>query len=158
MVRLKQTPSGAINMAKETNKKAEKGAPKKTTKKVESTEVAMAVKKAPKAPKKAKVVPESFSVIMTGGKQYKVASGDTIKIEKLKDLKAGDKVVFDQVLMSYDGGTTKVGTPHVAGLKLEGEVIEEGRAKKVVVIKYKQKSRYFKNRGHRQPFMKVLIN
>jgi len=144
-------------MAKETKQKTEKEAPKKTAKKAETIPAVKAVKKAPKAPKKAKVAPESFSVIMTGGKQYKVASGDTIQIEKVKDLKAGDKIVFDQVLMSYDGSASKIGTPHVSGGKVEGEIVEEGRDKKVVVIKYKQKSRYFKNRGHRQPFMKVKI-
>jgi large subunit ribosomal protein L21 len=141
-------------MAKEDTKKA---TPAKTATKAVSKGSAPAVKKAPKAPRAPKAQPDSFSIILTGGKQYKVASGDTIKIEKIKDLKTGDKVVFDQVLMSYDGSAVKVGTPSVAGIKVEGEVVEEGRSKKVVVVKYKQKSRYFKNRGHRQPFMKVLI-
>lgn len=139
------------NMAKESSVKAET---KKTAPKAAASASSKAAPKAKKAPKAA---PESFSVIMTGGKQYKVASGDTIKIEKIKDLKAGDKVVFDQVLFAFDGSAAKVGTPSVQGAKVEGEVVEEGRNKKVVVIKYKQKSRYFKNRGHRQPFLKVKI-
>lgn len=100
-----------------------------------------------------------FSVIKTGGKQYVVASGDTVKIEKLEgDLKVGDKVTFDEVLLSDNGTATKVGTPSVSGAKVTGTVTEIGRAKKVTVIKYKPKVRYFKNRGHRQPFMKVVID
>ncbi|MEK7120826.1 MAG: 50S ribosomal protein L21 [Patescibacteria group bacterium] len=111
-----------------------------------------------KTSKKVKANPENFFVIRTGGKQYKVASGDVVKIEKIKNKKVGDKVSFDEVLFSYDGKEVKIGNPKVSGAKVMGEVVEEGRGKKVVVIKYKQKSRYFKNRGHRQPFIKVKLN
>jgi large subunit ribosomal protein L21 len=99
-----------------------------------------------------------FAVISTGGKQYKVAEGDSVKVEKISDtLKVGDAVVFDQVLLVDDGTTTKIGTPTVAGAKVEAVLTEIGRAKKVIVIKYKQKSRYFKKNGHRQPYSKVEI-
>ena len=99
-----------------------------------------------------------FAVINTGGKQYKVAEGDVVKVEKISDtLKAGDPVVFDQVLLVDDGTTTQIGTPTVAGAKVEGVFKEAGRAKKVIVIKYKQKSRYFKKNGHRQPYSEVEI-
>ena len=99
-----------------------------------------------------------FAVIHTGGKQYKVAEGDVLNVEKISDtIKVGDKVVFDQVLLIDDGKTTKIGTPTVAGAKVEAVFKEAGRAKKVIVIKYKQKSRYFKKNGHRQPFSKVEI-
>ena len=99
-----------------------------------------------------------FAVISTGGKQYKVAEGDFLKVEKISDdLKVGDKVVFDQVLLVDDGATTKIGTPTVSGAKVEATLAEIGRAKKVIVIKYKQKSRYFKKNGHRQPYSKVEI-
>lgn len=99
-----------------------------------------------------------IAVISTGGKQYKVAEGDVLNVEKISDtLKVGDKVVFDQVLLVDDGSTTKIGTPTVAGAKVEAVLKEAGRAKKVIVIKYKQKSRYFKKNGHRQPFSKVEI-
>jgi len=99
-----------------------------------------------------------FAVINTGGKQYKVAGGDVLKVEKISDtLKVGDKVVFDQVLLVDDGSTTKIGTPTVAGAKVEAVLKEIGRNQKVIVIKYKQKSRYFKKNGHRQPYSKVEI-
>ena len=100
----------------------------------------------------------SFSVIETGGKQYKVAVGDSIKIEKLSDtLKKGDVVSFDKVLLCDDGANTTVGAPYIAGAKVQAEITEAGRGKKIEVIKYKAKSRYFKLRGHRQPYMKVKI-
>lgn len=99
-----------------------------------------------------------FAVIKTGGKQYRVAVGESIKIEKLKgEYKKGDAVVFDQVLLTDDGKNTVIGTPLVAGVKVTGEIAVVGRAPKVTVIKYKQKSRYFKKNGHRQPYFKVTI-
>ena len=101
----------------------------------------------------------NFAVIQTGGKQYKVAPGETLKIEKLPgELKAGDKIVFDQVLLVNDGSKTLVGAPLVAGATVEATLEEEGRDKKIVVIRYRQKSRYFKKNGHRQPFMNVKIS
>lgn len=100
----------------------------------------------------------NFAVIKTGGKQYKVASGDTIIIEKIKgEYKAGDKLTFDQVLLTQDGDTTAIGAPMIAGAKVEGEIASIGRNKKITVIKYKQKSRYFKKNGHKQPHFKVKI-
>ena len=107
--------------------------------------------------KVAKVAPNSFWIIKTGGKQYKVASGNLVKVEKIRGKKEGDKVSFDDILLSFDGKDLKIGTPVVSGAKVSGIVEKEGRNKKVVVIKYKQKSRYFKNRGHRQPFMTIKI-
>jgi large subunit ribosomal protein L21 len=100
-----------------------------------------------------------FAIIQTGGKQYLVEEGSVVKIEKLSDShKAGDSVVFDQVLLSDNGAdATTVGTPFIKGAKVEGTVKKVGRAPKVVVIKYKAKSNYFKKRGHRQPFVEVKI-
>ena len=99
-----------------------------------------------------------FSVVMTGGKQYRVRVGDTLKIEKIKgDFKVGDKVVLDKILLTDDGATTKVGTPHVSGAKVEAELKEIGRDAKVVVVHYKAKSKYYKKAGHRQPFFKVAV-
>lgn len=101
---------------------------------------------------------EEFAVIATGGKQYRVAIGETITIEKMKDEhKKGDVVVFDQVLLTDSGTATTIGTPLVAGAKVSGIVESVGRAPKEIVIKYKQKSRYFKKNGHRQPYVKVTI-
>ncbi len=107
-----------------------------------------------------------FGVILTGGKQYKVAVGDTIKIEKMKaggaegkEFKEGDQIVFDKVLLVDDGkDSTNVGTPYVDNVKVSGKLLEIGRGEKVTVIKFKQKSRYFKKNGHRQPFFKVQID
>ncbi|MBU6370512.1 MAG: 50S ribosomal protein L21 [Patescibacteria group bacterium] len=99
-----------------------------------------------------------FAVIKTGGKQYKVAKGDSIKIEKLSGAsKAGDKVVFDQVLLVDNGKDTSIGTPYIKGATVEGTVEAAGRLPKIMVMHYKQKSRYFKKNGHRQPYLKVKI-
>lgn len=99
-----------------------------------------------------------FAVIETGGKQYQVMTGDVITIEKLpQNLKAGDKVTFDKVLLVDDGKNTTIGNPYISEAKVEATFKESGRASKISVIKYKQKSRYFKKNGHRQPFVKVQI-
>lgn len=99
-----------------------------------------------------------FAVIHTGGKQYKVAAGDLIKIEKIKSgAKVGDKIVFDKVLLSEGAKGTVVGTPYIAAATVEGTLDEIGRNKTVEVVKYKQKSRYYKKNGHRQPWFKVKI-
>ncbi|MEX0910403.1 MAG: 50S ribosomal protein L21 [Candidatus Paceibacterota bacterium] len=99
----------------------------------------------------------SFAVIKTGGKQYKVAEGDVLMIEKLPDLKEGSKVVFDDVLLVEDDGQTKVGEPVVKGAKVEADFIEEGKRKKLLVLRFKSKSNYKKVKGHRQPFTKIKI-
>lgn len=100
----------------------------------------------------------TFAVLATGGKQYIVKEGSVIKIEKLSDtLKKGDVVSFDKVLLQDDGTNTTVGAPYITGAKVQAEITEAGRGRKIEVIKYKAKSRYFKLRGHRQPYMKVRI-
>lgn len=101
---------------------------------------------------------DAFAVIATGGKQYKVRVGEIVKIEKLAgEHKEGGKVVFDKVLLVDNAGSTTVGAPFVAGSKVEAEIKEIGRDAKVTVIHYKQKSKYFKKYGHRQPYFKVAI-
>lgn len=107
---------------------------------------------------------KEFAIIETGGKQYMVSEGDTIKIEKLGlpagrqgDFKLGDPIVFDKVLLVDNGQDTTVGDPYIKEAKVQAEVRRIDRAKKVVVIKYKAKSNYFKKRGHRQPFFEVKI-
>ncbi len=100
-----------------------------------------------------------FAVIHTGGKQYKVSVGDSLKIEKLAgDFVAGDKVVFDKVLLVDNGTETTIGTPYINGAKVEAIFEKAGRAQKVTVIRYKQKSRYFKKNGHKQPYVQVKIS
>ncbi len=99
-----------------------------------------------------------FAVIKTGGKQYKVKVGDTLKIEKIEGKNKGDKISFEEVCLVDDGKNTKVGMPTVSGSKVEGEIVDVGRNAKVTVIHYKQKSRYYKKAGHRQPHLKIKIN
>ncbi len=108
--------------------------------------------------KTTKELSPAFSVILTGGKQYIVREGDIITIEKLDgEFEAGKSLAFDQVLMTTDGSKTTIGTPTVAGAKVTAEFIEEGKGDKVIVVKYKAKSRYYKKRGHRQPYMKFKV-
>ncbi len=100
-----------------------------------------------------------FAVIQTGGKQYKVSAGDTIKIEKLTgDFKIGDKITFDKVLFVDNGSDTTIGTPFIEGAQVIAIFEGAGRAQKIDVIKYKQKSRYFKKNGHRQQYFKIKID
>lgn len=99
-----------------------------------------------------------FAVIETGGKQYKVAAGDTIKVEKLATTaKEGDSLTFDKILLVADENVTKVGTPTIAGAKVTGTLVKNSRHPKILVVKYKQKSRYLKRNGHRQPYTEVKI-
>lgn len=101
---------------------------------------------------------DEFAVIQTGGKQYKVSEGTVVSVEKIKgEYKKGDKLSFDKVLLVDDGKNTTIGTPYIDGAKVDAEIMEIGRARKVLVMKYKQKSRYLKRNGHRQPFFKVKI-
>lgn len=98
-----------------------------------------------------------IAVIKTGGKQYKVKEGDALKIEKLL-LDAGKKVKFETLLIaSEDAKDFNVGMPSL-GEKVEGEILEHGKSDKVTVVKYKNKTRYLRTRGHRQQYTKVKIN
>ena len=99
----------------------------------------------------------AYAIVETGGKQYKVAEGDIFSIEKLKGHKAGDTVTFEKVLVIDDGKSTKVGTPYIEGATVEVELVEEGKGKKLSIMKYKAKSRYKRRIGHRQPFAKVSV-
>ncbi len=96
-----------------------------------------------------------YAIIATGGKQYKVSEGDVIRVEKL-GVEAGQEVVFDQVLV-VSGDEMKVGNPTVAGATVSANVVKEGKAKKVIVYKYKRKTGYHKKNGHRQQFTQVKI-
>lgn len=99
-----------------------------------------------------------IAVIETGGKQYVATEGAVLSVEKLDGVsEKGSKITFDKVLLTDDGKEIKVGAPYVSGAKVSGELIEQGRSAKVTVIRYRQKSRYYKKRGHRQPFTKVKI-
>lgn len=97
-----------------------------------------------------------YAIIETGGKQYRVQNGDKIAVEKL-GIEDGQKVIFDRVLVVGDGDDVKVGAPYVDGVTVEGNVIETGKGKKVVIFKYKAKKDYRKKQGHRQPYTLVEI-
>ncbi len=97
-----------------------------------------------------------YAIIATGGKQYKVSEGDVIKVERL-GAEAGEEVVFDQVLV-VGGEQTVVGSPVVDGASVKATVVANGRARKVIVYKYKPKSGYHKKNGHRQHFTQVKID
>ena len=96
------------------------------------------------------------AIIETGGKQYKVAEGDVIYIEKLEN-EAGETVTFDKVLAVLDGDNATFGTPTVAGASVDATVVKNGKGKKVLVFKYKPKKNERKRQGHRQPYTKVEI-
>ncbi|WP_072469577.1 50S ribosomal protein L21 [Urinicoccus massiliensis] len=96
-----------------------------------------------------------YAVIETGGKQYKVQEGDKLRVEKL-DAQVGDTVTFDKVLF-LGGDEVKVGRPYVEGAKVEAKVLEQNKAKKVIVYKFKAKKNYRNKRGHRQPYTFIEI-
>lgn len=97
-----------------------------------------------------------YAIVKTGGKQYRVAQGDTVQVEKLA-AEVGAEVVFDQVLTVVDGADVKIGKPLVAGAKVTAKVVEQGKADKIFVFKYKNKVNYRRRQGHRQPFTAVEI-
>ena len=97
-----------------------------------------------------------YAVIKTGGKQYRVEEGDVIFVEKLP-AEAGDTLQFEDVLAVGEDGKVKVGTPYVAGAKVTGEVVKNGRGKKLNIITYRPKKGSARRLGHRQPYTKVEI-
>jgi large subunit ribosomal protein L21 len=97
-----------------------------------------------------------YAIIQTGGKQYRVAEGDVITIEKL-EIADGETVVFDSVLTIVKEGEVVIGKPLVVGAKVSAKVVDHGREKKILVFRYKAKSNYRRRQGHRQPFTKVVI-
>ncbi len=97
-----------------------------------------------------------FAVIETGGKQYRVSAGTTLKIEKL-EVKAGDTVIFDTVLLMSVGDAVMVGAPYVAGAKTEAKVLGDVRGEKKIIFKYHPKTRGRKKRGHKQDYTEIQI-
>ena len=97
------------------------------------------------------------AVIETGGKQYLIQSGQTLKVEKLENAKEGRVVFFDKILLLIEGEEIKLGKPYLEGVKISAEVKKEGRAEKVTVLRYKRKTRMRRKMGHRQPFTEVVI-
>jgi large subunit ribosomal protein L21 len=97
-----------------------------------------------------------YAVIQTGGKQYRVAEGTTLKIEKL-ELGTGDNVEFDKVLLVQSGDAVKVGAPFIEGGKVSATVLSQGRHKKIKIIKFRRRKHHMKQMGHRQYYTEVRI-
>lgn len=97
-----------------------------------------------------------FAVIVTGGKQYVVREGDVLQVELLKDYKEGDKIEFDTVLMTDDGKTSKIGTPHT-GTKVTATFVGDVKGKKLTIVRYKAKSNRDRRIGHRQKYSEIKI-
>jgi len=98
----------------------------------------------------------AFAVIKTGGKQYRVNEGSKIRVEKL-EIEPGKDITFDEVLLRVDGEKIEVGTPNVQGAQVSAKVLEQNRHRKLVVFKFKNKTRQFKKNGHKQPYTEIEI-
>jgi len=98
-----------------------------------------------------------YAVIKTGGKQYRVTEGETLKVEKL-EVEEGAAVEFDTVLMIADGGQIMVGAPYVAGARVTATVKSQGRGAKIRIIKFRRRKHYFKTQGHRQSYTELKIS
>lgn len=97
-----------------------------------------------------------YAVIESGGKQHRVTEGEILKLEKL-EVATGEEVSFDKVLMVGEGESVKIGAPYVKGSKVTAEVLTQGRAKKITIIKFNRRKHYRKRQGHRQWFTEVKI-
>jgi len=97
-----------------------------------------------------------FAIVETGGKQYKVSKGTVLRVEKL-DAAVGDEVVFDKVLAVDLDGDFQVGKPYLPGAQVKAKVLNQGKAKKILVFKYKPKKNYRRRKGHRQLFTEVIV-
>lgn len=98
-----------------------------------------------------------YAVVATGGKQYKVAEGDVLRIEKIAG-NVGDTVTFDRVLMLSDGDRLSIGKPVLENAAVRAKIVEQDRAKKILVFKYKRRKRYRRKQGHRQYYTAVKID
>ena len=98
-----------------------------------------------------------YAVVNSGGKQYKVQQGQILRVEKIPG-DVGNPVTFDRVLMFSDGETVSIGQPVLEDIAVEGHIVEQGKAKKIIVFKYKRRKRYRRKKGHRQDFTAVLID
>ncbi len=98
-----------------------------------------------------------YAVIATGGKQYKVSEGDILRIEKIAG-DVGDAVSLDRVLMLSEGDDVTIGTPVVDNAMVNASIVEQDKAKKILVFKYKRRKRYRRKQGHRQPFTAIKID
>ncbi len=98
-----------------------------------------------------------YAVVNTGGKQYKVRQGETLRIEKIPG-EVGSPVTFDKILMVADGENIRLGQPVLENVKVQAQIVEQDRARKVLVFKYKRRKRYRRKQGHRQPYTAIRID
>jgi large subunit ribosomal protein L21 len=98
-----------------------------------------------------------YAVVNTGGKQYRVEKGETLRIEKIPG-EVGSQVTFDKVLMVADGKTIRVGQPLLEKALVQASIVEQDKAKKIIVFKYKRRKRYRRKQGHRQPYTAIRID
>ena len=99
----------------------------------------------------------SYAIIRTGGKQFRVEPGQTIRIPSLIG-DAGSSVEFNEVLLGSDGNNVRTGVPTLSGAKVTGEIVKHGRGEKIIVFKFKRRKNYSRKQGHRQGFTEVRIN
>lgn len=97
-----------------------------------------------------------FAIIQTGGKQYRVSPGDILRVERLPG-ERGDEVLLEQVLLVAQGDTIQVGQPLVTGAQIAGEILRQGKAKKIIVFKKKRRKKYRRKQGHRQLYTTLQI-
>ena len=97
-----------------------------------------------------------YAIIESGGKQYRVQEGETLRVEKLP-AESGEKITFDKVLACQSDKGLQWGSPYLEGCRVEGKVLRQGRSKKITVFKYRPKKNYRRKKGHRQPFTEVRI-
>ena len=98
-----------------------------------------------------------YAIVNTGGKQYKVSQGDVLRVEKIPG-EVGSSVSFDNVLLFSDGENVSIGRPVLNNVEVKGHIVEQGRAKKIIVFKYKRRKRYRRKLGHRQHYTAVKID
>ncbi len=98
-----------------------------------------------------------YAVIASGGKQYKVETGEILKLEKIQG-EIGEKISFDNVLMVSDGENIRVGQPVLENVVVQGHIVDQNKAKKIIVFKYKRRKRYRRTQGHRQQYTAIQID
>ncbi len=97
-----------------------------------------------------------YVIVQTGGKQYRVGLGDVIRVEKLPG-EVGDTVALDKILLAATEGNVQIGQPYLAGAQITGQILRQGKAKKILVFKKKRRKNYRRLRGHRQPYTALQI-
>jgi len=98
-----------------------------------------------------------YAVIMTGGKQYRVKEGSSLKVARLERLAVGESFTIDKILMAGEGETVDIGAPYLTNVKVQASVVAHGRHDKIKIVKFKRRKHHIKWRGHRQDFTEIKI-